>query len=110
MNDALTLAELKQRLHPKRFTNMSPKMAFIVGAILGENWASGNRGEQSKDTKFCITSDGFVVSETIFIGSVDDFEDNLERLEQVAKLNEEQRQMFAKLRALAITDYRLPKV
>ena len=106
MNLKLTLSELKTRLHPARFDGMSPKMAFIVGAILGENWASGPRGEQSKGTHFCITSDGFVTSGDMFIGSVDEFEDNLERLEQAAKLNEEQRIMFGTLKDSITTDYR----
>jgi len=106
MNTALTLKELKDRLHPRRYPGMSPKMAFIVGAILGEDWASGPRGEKSPGTHFHITSDGFVVSGDMFIGSVDDFENNLERLEQAAKLNEEQRKMFALLKSACVTDYR----
>lgn len=106
MNDALTLNELKSRLHPSRFTDMSPKMAFIVGAILGEDWASGPRGEQASTTHFSVTSDGYVVAGNMFIGSADDFDDNLERLEQAAKLNEEQRKLFARLKALHVTDWR----
>jgi hypothetical protein len=110
MNEALTLKELKERLHPKRFTEMSSKMAFIVGAILAEDWASGPHGEKSPGTHFHITSDGYVISGNMFIGSVEEFENNLERLEQAAKLNEEQRKMFALLKDSCITDYRRPGI
>lgn len=106
MNNALTLRELKDRLHPSRFSGMSAKMAFIVGAILGENWASGPRGEQSKGTTFSITSDGHVIAGGMYIGVAEEFNDNLERLEQAAKLNEEQRKMFALLRAAHTHDCR----
>jgi hypothetical protein len=105
-NAHITLLELKDRLHPSRFPGMSAKMAFIVGAILGENWASGPRGEQSKGTAFNITSDGHVISAGMYIGVVEEFDNNLERLEQAAKLNEEQRKLFALLRAARTHDYR----
>lgn len=105
-NEDITLRELKDRLHPRRFPGMSPKMAFIVGAIIGEDWAKGPRGETSPGSHFSITSDGFVVCGSMFIGDVEDFNGNLERLEQAAKLNEEQRILFAKRKAAVVTDWR----
>lgn len=105
-NEDLTLRELKDRLHPRRFPGMSPKMAFIVGAIIGEDWANGPRGETSPGSHFSITSDGGVICGNMFIGAASDFEDNLMRLEQAAKLNEEQRILFAKLKEVVVTDWR----
>jgi hypothetical protein len=109
MNDALTLKELKDRLHPKRFTAMSPKMSAIVAYILGESWTS------PQISGIMVTSDGFALASlkgdigyNDFLGTIADLENNLERLEQAAKLNEEQRKMFALLKdaAIANSDYR----
>ena len=82
---------------------MSSKMAFIIGAILGEDWATGPQGEESTGATFQITSDGFVVCGDMLIGTADEFEDNLVRLEQAAKLNEEQRKLFSELKDAVIT-------
>ena len=94
-----TLAELKDRLHPKRFTEMSPKMASIVAYILGENWVT------PQVSGIMVTSDGFALASVQgdlgynhFLGAASDLENNLERLEQAAGLNEEQRKLFARLR------------
>jgi hypothetical protein len=106
LNEDITLRELKDLLHPRRFTEMSPKMAFIVGAIIGEDWAKGPRGETSPGSHFSITSDGFVICGNMFIGAVDEFDKNLEQLEQAAKLNEEQRILFACLKMMVVIDRR----
>jgi hypothetical protein len=42
----------------------------------------------------------------MFIGAVNEFEDNLKRLEQAAELNKEQRIIFGALKDSIITDYR----
>ena len=110
MNVKLTFAELKDRLHPRRYPGMSAKMAFIIGAILNEDWAAGPRGEKSIGTHFCITSDGFVTSGNMFIGGVEEFEDNILRLLQAAKCNEEQLKLFDALKMSVITDYRPHRV
>lgn len=98
MNDALTLAELKDRLHPRQFTGMSLRMAGIVSYILGADWT------RPTITGIMVTTDGFAIASlkgdvgyNDFIGAVSDLQNNLERLEQAAKLNEEQRILFAQL-------------
>lgn len=106
-NEDVTLRELKDRLHPRHFPGMSPKMAFIVGAFLGEDWAKGPRGESSLNARFSITSDGFVICGNMFLGDASDFEGNLERLEQSADFNEEQRILFAHLKRDKIKDWRI---
>ena len=79
---------LAQKLNPNRFTDMSAKMAAIVGFVLGENWTNPTI------TDMHITSDGYVLAQqqgdlgmNEFIGSVDDLERNWYNLLEAAQLS-----------------------
>jgi len=72
---ALEILALK--LHPARFSDMSPKMANIVGYIIGQSWIT------PQINGLCTTSDGFVLASTTgdcganhFLGSKDDLHRN----------------------------------
>lgn len=100
----MTLAE---KLHPSRFTRMSPKMMAIVGAILGETWTNPTLAS------FVITSDGHVLAERTgdvganeFIGAVEDFEGNVRRLLDAAELSPDERADFYTLYNAVVTDHR----
>lgn len=70
---------------------MSPKMAAIVGYIIGENWTN------PRITGFSVTSDGFVLCSTNrdpsyngFIGSLEDLRRNWYDLLEYAELTPEE--------------------
>jgi len=92
---------LVEKLHPKRFTDMSPKMAAIVGCILGESWTTPGV------TDLSITSDGCVVCFESFIGSVEDFDRNIENLLVAADLTNEERKEFDTHYNNRVTDWRV---
>jgi hypothetical protein len=98
------LEALKEKLHPQRFTAMSPKMAWIISCILGTDWATGPRGEPPTQS-FSITSDGFVTSASIFIGDKDEFRMNIHNLLNAADLNPKERAAFRKLYAAKVQDW-----
>lgn len=92
---------LVQKLHPGRFSDMSPKMAAIVGAVLGEDWARPRLGGLS------ITSDGFVVSGHHFLGDVSDLERNIHNLLEVAGLTDAERSEWDRLYSQNVSDWRV---
>lgn len=81
---------LKTKLSPGRFTDMSPKMAAIVGCIVGECWTSPGIIELS------VTSDGFVTGfdtnhRSPFLGTYQELCDNWARLLDAAGLDDAER-------------------
>lgn len=99
-----TLQNLITKLHPKRYSNMSAKMAWILSCILGTDWAKGPRGE-APTRHFSITSDGHVVSGDMYIGDKTDFISNITRLLEVADLDEDERAAFLELYSIRVTDW-----
>lgn len=92
---------LARKLHPRRL-GYSPKMAALIGAIIGHDYGARDpRG--GKLTGLSITSDGFLVASTTshesgaFIGTADDFERNLRQFLADADLTDEERQEFDRL-------------
>lgn len=100
-------SKLVEKLHPRRFTGMSPRMAFLVGGILGQRWATCPRHRTSSGN-LSITSDGYLLAceGNCFIGSVEDWERNLTELLQVADLTTEERAEWEALYASKVTDWR----
>jgi len=93
----MTLAE---KLRPDRFTAMSGKMAAIVGYILGESWS------QPEITALSVTSDGFVTTESEFLGEAADLDRNILNLLVAADLNAEERAEFERLYRDRVDDWR----
>lgn len=98
---------LTEKLHPGRFPGMSPKMAAIVGYILGETFTRPALVELS------VTSDGFVLGRTEgdcglneWIGSASDLERNWSELLAVADLTEAEANVARAMYTLRLTDWR----
>ena len=98
---------LQQKLHPARFSDMSPQMAAIVGCIIGIPCIDPSL------TSMHITSDGFVlataegdIGANDFIGSADDLDRNWENLLVAAGLSEDEVVAANDLRANVTTDWR----
>jgi len=93
----MTLAE---KLRPDRFTEMSGKMAAIVGYILGESWTEPHISALS------VTSDGFVTTESEFLGEAADLDRNILNLLVAADLSVEERAEFERLYRERVDDWR----
>ena len=98
---------LATKLHPRRFTAMSGKMAAIVAFVLGEHWT------QPELAELHITGDGFVLARQAgdvgcneFIGAVHDLERNTADLLIAAELTEEERKVWGFLYRSRVTDWR----
>ena len=81
------MKDLIAKLNPNRFPGMSPKMAAIVGYILGQEWTN------PYITELQVTSDNFVLSGintdpllNRIEGRLDELQDNWNRLLAVAGL------------------------
>jgi hypothetical protein len=89
---------LKKKLFPGRFSDMSGKMAAIVGYILGETYTNPSI------TDMAITSDGFVMAQQSgdigmndMIGDVSDLRRNWDNLLSAAGLEPQEKQEAAAL-------------
>ena len=92
------LESLTAKLHPKRFTAMSPKMGSIVAYILGQEWVT------PQVNSLMVTSDGFVLAQVKgdiglnhFIGAESDLQRNWKELLHVADLGHDERTLAEKL-------------
>ena len=100
-------ASLAQKLHPRRYTEMSGKMAAIVAYILGEHWTKPGIAE------LAISGDGFVLAReegdvgcNNWIGMAQDLERNVSNLLAVAELTPEERREWRALYRSKVTDWR----
>lgn len=98
-----TKKSLVTKLHPARYSDMSPKMAAILSGVLGTDWATPVLHHMP------ITSDGHLMTSRGHFGSAVDLERNVYNLIQVAELTDEELSLFLDLySAWAIPDYRNP--
>jgi hypothetical protein len=93
----MTLAE---KLRPDRFSAMSGRMAAIVGYILDEPWA------EPAITALSVTSDGYVTTESDFLGEAADLDRNLLNLLIAADLTPEERAEFERRYRERVDDWR----
>jgi hypothetical protein len=91
---------LTVKLHPNRFSDMSPKMASIVGYILGKEWVN------PQVNGIMVTSDAFVLAQVRgdigynhFIGAESDLQANWNRLLLVSILTHDERTLANNLYA-----------
>lgn len=96
------LQSLQKKLHPGRFSAMSPKMAAIVGFIVGCTWTKPNI------VSLTITSDGFLLTDygNQLIGTASDLERNWSKLLEVADLTAEEEELASELFREKISDWR----
>lgn len=97
------LAELIRKLHPSRFSAMSPRMAAIVGCVLSQKFT------EPQLVGITVTSDGFVlgmqeggIGFDDFIGSSADLRRNWNVLLDAAELTPEERKGADALFALML--------
>ena len=83
--DGMSLAD---KLRPDRFTEMSGRMAAIVGYILDEAWT------EPAIIALSVTSDGFVTTDAEFLGEAADLDRNLLNLLVAAGLTDDERADF----------------
>lgn len=83
---------LIDKLHPARFSEMSPLMAAIVGYVLGESFTTPSIAEltvSEQENLVYIRPDGSVGFEGV--QSLEDLRNNWNRLLDVAGLTDEER-------------------
>ena len=101
MPNQITATEaLVQKLHPRRFTEMSSRMAAIVGYVLGQEWTNPTIAWLS------VTVDGHVVSDSTFIGSAEDLDRNVRTLLEVADLSPEELAEWKRRYVAKVDDWR----
>lgn len=100
---------LGEKLDPRRFTAMSPKMAAIVACILGDE---ATFTTEPSIRHMVVTSDGGVLAvddfglANEFIGSAADLERNLAELQLAAELTPDESDRFDAMARKHITDWR----
>ena len=101
---------LTAKLHPKRFPNMSGKMAAIVGYILSRRWT------RPRIAELVVTSDGWVLArnagQVVFdtiVGTAEDLERNWNNLMRAAGLSSEEQQDVGERYRRAARSYRRPQ-
>lgn len=94
------MTTLKDKLHPDRFTEMSGKMAAIIAFVLGEDWTDPAIQWMS------VSSDGYVTTDTDFLGDAADLDRNIRKLLIAAQLSPEEREEFARMFQERVDDHR----
>ena len=103
---------LINKLHPSKVpskvTGFSPQMYLIVSSILGQSWSVGlsNQDSLRPGRGFSITSDGFVTSGRLFLGSVAQFVVDIRLYLDAAKLSQADRIAFWALYDDIVSDWR----
>jgi hypothetical protein len=91
---------LVDKLRPDRFTEMSGKMAALVGYILDEAWT------EPAIVALSVTSDGFVTTDAEFLGEAADLDRNLLNLLVAAGLTDDERADFERRYRKRVDDWR----
>jgi hypothetical protein len=78
------IENLAKKLHPSNFTAMSSKMAAIVAFVLGKEWTNPSINWMS------VSSDGFVSTDSDFLGTENSLKENFSNLVKAAELTEEE--------------------
>ena len=101
---------LAQKLDPRLFSKMSPKMSAILAFILGDEaeWMT-----EPATIELTVTSDGILLAgdtadpfANAILGRADELAANLSRLADAAELTDVERGRLGALTAAAITDWR----
>lgn len=91
-------SDLNEKLHPSRFSEMSPLMAAIVGYVLGESFTKPTIAEltvSEQENLVYIRQDGAVGFEGL--QSLEDLRNNWNRLIDAAGLTDEERKEAVEL-------------
>ena len=113
MNKQVEFEQFAERINPRNL-GFSPKMAAIVGAIIGHDYGVRD-GRGGKLSSLSITSDGYVMASSTasdgggaFFGSADDLDRNVEQytLALHDAASNEDAEEFERLCKANITDWR----
>ena len=92
------MSSLKQKLHPDRFTEMSPFMAAITAYVLGESWSDPKIAEivvsEQEDLAYIRKVGGIGFDG---VHSLTDLRNNWNRLLDAAGLTEDERHEAVKV-------------
>jgi hypothetical protein len=91
---------IADKLHPDRFTAMSGKMAAIIAYVLGEAWT------EPEITALSVTSDGFITTDSEFLGDASDLDRNILNVLLAAGLTDDERQEFERRYRERVDDWR----
>jgi len=86
-----------------RMLKTGDQLMFCISLILGVDWVTHPRAMGG----LSITSDGFVVSGGLFIGSADELVRNLAGASEAVGLNEAEKEAFRDLFYNTVTDWRM---
>jgi len=108
-------ADLVEKLHYSRFSDMSSKMAALVAFVLGQDWVRTRNGGLIHSVS--TTSDGFLIARVVdddgnyghdmMLGDVEDLWRNFAGLINAAGLTQAERQEFQRLFMLKFAVQRL---
>ncbi len=85
--------------------NTGDTLMFCISTILGTDWVTSPRAAGG----LSITSDGFVVSGGLFVGSADDLVRNLVNVCDLLELTEDERDLLYELYRSRVTDWRMTR-
>lgn len=95
---------LADKLRPDRFSAMSGRLAAIVAFILDETWTDPEIAWMS------VTEDGYVSTESDFIGLASELDRNLRSLLTAAGLTRAERAEFDALYSMRVDDHRADRL
>ena len=107
------MLEFAERINPRNL-GFSPRMAAIVGAVIGHDYGVRDR-KGGQITSLSITSDGYVVAHSTasdgggaFLGSADDLDRNLEQFTMALHdaASDEDAEEFERLVKANVRDWR----
>lgn len=84
-----------------REVQTSDRMGWIVSTVLGQDWVTHPRASGG----FSITSDGFVVSGGLFVGSLEDFQGNILGFLTAAGVTAAEFELFRGLYSLRVSTW-----
>lgn len=97
-------ASILNKISP-RSLKLSPKMRFILDCVTGQDYgARGLRGESPMPLS--ITSDGFIIVGSMFIGEASDLERNVEGVLKTVEATKAEREAFNLMYKKHVTDWR----
>lgn len=107
MKNQKALQSLIAKFHPSKHPQMSPKMAFILGLILNQEWANtgGDNPVSCVHSSMSITSDGFIIINGCFVGDYSDFLRNVNSLFNFTRCSKNEQKVFWNLFDQRVTNY-----
>ena len=94
------VSNLRRKLHPNRFSEMSGQMVALLAYVLEDEWTTPPAKE------VIITSDSNLMVNGQFFNAFTDWVENPARLFEAAELNRTEREAFIKQHVKRVESYR----